>query len=191
MNRNKSVANGCIRLPLRAMKRTTELRGKPLLARDENTLHAKQRPPKLTRSGGCIALHPTSVSSPFLGPSLARSREVRPKRRACSQAMSRPVECRSLKRILKRAHWVRFPVLSLYWLLSILRPFRFLIPVASERIGHLNSLLCAGLMGCPFFSTNRWMVPNVVKGLRKVHCEKSYSFSYCGCHLMQQANCVA
>ena len=50
------------------------------------------------------ALHPTSVSSPFLGPSLARSREVRPKRRACSQAMSRPVECRSLLRILKRAH---------------------------------------------------------------------------------------
>ena len=48
------------------------------------------------------ALHPTSVSSPFLGPSLARSREVRPKRRAYSQAMSSAVECRSLLRILKR-----------------------------------------------------------------------------------------
>ena len=141
------------------IKRTTELREKPLLARDENTLHAKQRPPKLTRSGGCIALHPTSVSSPFLGPSLARSREVRPKRRACSQAMSRPVECRSLKRILKRAHWVRFPVLSPYWLLSIHRPFRCLIPVACERIGNLNtSLIYAGLMACSLISqlTDGW-----------------------------------
>ena len=39
-----------IHLPLWAMKGTTEVREKPLLARDKNTLHAKQRPPKLTRS---------------------------------------------------------------------------------------------------------------------------------------------
>ena len=38
------------------MKGTTEVREKPLLARDKNTLYAKQRPPKLTRSGGSILL---------------------------------------------------------------------------------------------------------------------------------------
>ena len=54
MNRNTSLANGCIRLPLWTMKGTAELRETPLLARDKNTLHAKQRPPKLTRSCGCI-----------------------------------------------------------------------------------------------------------------------------------------
>jgi len=42
-----------IHLLLWAMKGTTEVREKPLLARDKNTLHAKQRPPKLTRSCGC------------------------------------------------------------------------------------------------------------------------------------------
>ena len=55
-------ANGCIRLPLWAMKGTTELREKPLLAWDKNTLHAKQRPLKLTRSWGCIFDPETSKS---------------------------------------------------------------------------------------------------------------------------------
>ena len=32
----------------------TELREPALLERDKNTLHAKQKPPKLTRSCGCI-----------------------------------------------------------------------------------------------------------------------------------------
>ena len=39
------------------MKGTTELREKPLLARDENTLHAKQRPPKLTVAAYSILKH--------------------------------------------------------------------------------------------------------------------------------------
>ena len=39
------------------IKRTTELREKPLLARDENTLHAKQRPPKLTVAAYSILKH--------------------------------------------------------------------------------------------------------------------------------------
>ena len=62
MNSNKSLAKECIRLLLWAMKGTTELREKPLLARDKNTLHAKQRPPKLTRSCGCIFDPETSQS---------------------------------------------------------------------------------------------------------------------------------
>ena len=63
----------------------------------------------------------------------------------------------------------------------------------TDRKFKYQSNIC-GLNGLLFnFSANRWMVPNVVKGLPKVHCEKSYMycFSYCGCHLMQQANCVA